>query len=360
MSGKKNLVALGVSTALVAMLAGCASNTAKDNAPAGAANSQNAAAVAATQALPGNPKMAVNVGYAQDLRDYNNVVVVPSLYVKFLVDGKVFVSKQGSALSTVGGGNANSVKASAKYKVSGLDKAMAQGIARQAYDDFVAKLRTAGYTVLTYNDIKDRDYIKSASREKNDSTWGMPVDSPMGSSDTYVIAAPSDEQVFKYSLNGGQFSEFIRFGKPKFTDATIIIPTYTIVAPQVWGETDSGYNRIEASIKTGEGMNLQSASAMWMGKPHTRMGGGNLPGVVTKSFITNITEKAGTMSKEDTTSTAANALSKGLSLLTGAGSITGSSANYTFTIDPAAYKAGALKGIGDFNTEVAKAAASAK
>jgi hypothetical protein len=355
MTPHKHLALL--SAALVtSMVSGCASNT---PASTPASSAQASAATAATQALPSNPKMGVNVGYAKDLRDYNNVVVVPSLYVKFLVDGKVFVSKQGSALSTLGGGSANSVKASAKYKVAGLDKAMAQGIAKQAYDDFVGKLRTAGYTVLTYNDIKDRDFVKGAAREKNDQAWGMPTENAVGSSDTFVIAAPSDEQSFKYSMAGGQFSEFIRFGKPRFTDATVIIPTYTIVAPQVWGGTSGGYSSISASINAADGMNLQYASALWMGKPKTRMGGGNAAGVVTKAQIDNVAEKVGTLSKEDTTPTAANALSKGLSMLAGTGSITGNSANYVLTINPAAYKAGALKAIGDFNTEVAKAAAGA-
>jgi len=91
-----------------------------------------------------------------------------------------------------------------------------------------------------------------------------------------------------------------------------------------------------------------------MGAPKVRMGGGNAPGVVTKEPVINLTEIAGTLSKEDTTSGTANALSKTLSLF-GGGSVTGNSANYTFTIDPAAYTAGALRGITGFNAEVAKA-----
>lgn len=340
---------------ITSLVAGCASQSASDSSSA----SSTASPAAAQVNLPPSTGIAVNVGYSQDLRDYNNTVVVPSAYVKFLVDGKVFVSKQGSALSTLGGGSANSVKASAKYKVNGMDKALAQSIAKQAYDDFVSKLRAAGYTVLTYNDIKDRDFVKGAAREKNDATWGLPTESV--GSDTYIVAAPSDEQSFKYSLNGGQFSEFIRLGKPKFTDATIVIPNYTVVAPQVWGETGGGYNRIEAGIKTGEGMNLQYAGVTWMGKPKTRMGGGNAPGVVIKNPMINVTAKVGDMVKAaDTTPTAANALSKGLSLLTGAGSISASSAEYTFTLDRNAYTSGALKAIGDFNNEVARAAAGAK
>ncbi len=307
------------------------------------------------------PKIEVNAGYADDLADYNRVIVVPTAYVKILVDGKAFISKQGSALQTLGGGNANSVKASAKYKVVGMDKALAQSIAKQAYDDFVKRMRDAGFTVLTYDDIKDRDFVKEAERDVGvDAEWGLPVESPQGSSDKYLIATPNDEMQFKIGFTGA-FAPFIKRGKPKFEDATVVIPQYTLVAPQVWGEADRGYNRISAAINTAPGMNLQYASATWMGKPRVRMGGSKVPGVVTKGYVTNITEKAGEMVKaEDTTPQVANGLSKALSFISGAGSIKASSATYTFTVDPAAYQAGALNGIGTFNAEVASFAATAK
>jgi len=314
-----------------------------------AAGSLNAAAPAVAAPL----SMAVNVGYVEDMASYGKVVVVPTAYVKLLVDGSVFVAKQGSALSALGGGSTNSVKSKANYKVAGIDKAFAQALAKQAYDDFVAKLRGAGYTVLTYDDIKGRDFVASAARNTGNADWGLPTETAVGARDTYVVAAPSDEMAFKIGFTG-VFAEFIKYGKPKFTDAAVVIPTYTINAPQAWGETGSGFNRIEASTTVAPGMNLQAASSPWMGAPKVRMGGGNAPGVVTKEPVINLTEIAGTLSKEDTTSGTANALSKTLSLF-GGGSVTGNSANYTFTIDPAAYTAGALRGITGFNAEVAKA-----
>ena len=87
------------------------------------------------------------------------------------------------------------------------------------------------------------------------------------------------------------------------------------------------------------------------------MGGGSLPGVVTKAAVINIGENTGTLSKVDTTSNAANGLSKALSLLGGGGSISANSADYTFMIDKAAYSTGALNGMRGFNAEVAKALA---
>ena len=299
----------------------------------------------------------VKVGYPQDLADYAKTVVVPTAYVKFLAEGSIFKAKQSSGLLSMGGGSGNSVKAKARYKVAGLDKALAQEIAKRAYDDFVARLRAAGYTVLTYDDIKTRDFVQSADRARADDDWGLPTESAVGSRDTYLVATPTDEMAFKIGFTG-PFSAFISMGKPKFTDATVIIPSYVINAPQSSAESSSGFNRISVDINVAPGMNLQYASAIWMGKPQVRMGGGNAAGVVTAAPVINITEKAGELVKaSDTTPTAANALSKTLSMLGGGGSISSSSGDYVLQVDREAYINGAMRGIGGFNAEVAKAAA---
>lgn len=317
------------------------------------APSAAAGSVAAAAPVAAPLAMSVKSGYVEDMSSYGKVVVVPTAYVKLLVEGSVFAAKQASAFSTLGGGSGNSVKAKAAYTVAGIDKAFAQGLAKQAYDDFVAKLRGAGYTVLTYDDIKGRDYVASASRDTGNASLGLPTEKVIGTRDTYVVAAPSDEMAFKVGFTG-VFAEFVSMGKPRFTDAAIVIPTYTINAPLASTETGSGFNRIEASASVSPAMNLQAASAMWMGAPKVRMGGSMVPGVMTKEPVVNVVESAGTLSKEDTTSKSANALSKTLSLF-GGGSISSSSANYTYTIDRAAYGAGVLRAATGFNAEVAKA-----
>ena len=86
-----NLLAVAV---LASLASGCASNAAntaaQDSKPGG--NGQGSATAAQTAA--GSTSLAVNVGYAQDLRDYSNTVVVPTAYVKFLVDGKVYIGDE--------------------------------------------------------------------------------------------------------------------------------------------------------------------------------------------------------------------------------------------------------------------------
>lgn len=324
------------------LLAGCAST-----------DPGQKAADEATANLP----LKVTVGKSDILLDYSKTIVVPTIYVKFLVSGRTAVSKQGGYQI---GKDSNSVKASATYKVLGLDKAMAQEISKKVYNDLITKLRGAGYKVLTYDDVKDRDYVKKAGRATPDSKWGLPLESSLfGRSDEYITAAPSDEQQFEIPMQG-VFWEFISMGKPKFEDATMLIPTYTITAPQVWGKTDSSYSTISAEINTAPGMNLTSASAPWMGAPKFGMGGGNAIGVHTKAQVVNVIEKAGELVKtEDTTPTTANALSAGLSALFGGGSISASSSAYTFTIDKKSYTEGVLKGTGQFNDVLAKVAASA-
>lgn len=341
-----------LASAALSGLALCSLSSTAQQLPEAATPTASAVEAAAVTATTGLMPVAVNVINPEDLGDYGKTVVVPTVYVKLLTEGSVFVAQQGGLF----GGN-NSVKAKASHKVVGIDKALARAVAKQAHDDFVARLRAAGYTVMTYDDIKDRDYVAAVERDTGDARFGLPMEKSADGRDTFVVAAPSDAQQFKIGFTG-PFSGFVQYGKPKFTDATVIIPQYTIVAPQFWGEKGGGFNTITAAVNTAPGMNLQSASAHWMGKPKVRVGTG-ISGVTAKAALVNTTAKAGQLVQaEDTTPVAANALSKALSLLSGTGSIKQNSADYTFTIDPALYVQGAMVGIGSFNAEFAKVAST--
>ena len=225
------------------------------------------------------------------------------------------------------------------------------------YDDLVAQLRGAGYTVITYADAKDREVLRSAGRNTEAGPMGLPVKSE--GSNQYVLVAPSDEQLFKSGFAGGAFSEFISGGKTRINDATLIIPTFVIQAPQAWTDTGSGYKRVSAEANVAPGMNLWAASAHWMGQPKVRMMRG-IPGVATKAQVINATEQAGELVKvEDTTPQAANALSTVFAMF-GAGNVQRSSAKYELRIDRGAYRDGVLNAVRHFNAEVAKAAAAAQ
>jgi hypothetical protein len=296
----------------------------------------------------------VNVVNPEDLLDYNKTVVVPTAYVTLLIDGRVSAVKQAGFFQR-GSGSAG---ASASYRVEGIDKAYAQQLAKAAYDDFVAQLRQAGYKVVTYDEIRDSDVVRGAARDTTAGPLGLPASSQGGNN--FVTAAPSDEQLFASGFAGGKFSEFISGGKSKFTDATLIIPHYTFVAPQSWAEGSRGYNSVSAEANVAPGMNLLVANAHWMGAPKSRMMSG-IPGVATKEQVINVSEKTGALQKTaDTTPQAANTISSALGALTGSGSIQKSSGEYQLIIDREAYSAGILSGVRGFNAEVAKAAAAAK
>jgi hypothetical protein len=288
----------------------------------------------------------------EDLLDTNKTLLVPTAYVTLVTEGRVAAAKQSGFFQS---GNA-SAKAAASYKVAGLDKAFAQQLAQAVLDDLVTQLRAAGYTVLTYADVKDRDVVKAAQRETSAGPMGLPTKTEGGN--TLVTAAPSDEQHFKSSFAGGEFAEFMGGGKSRFADATLILPQYTFFAPQAWAEGSRGYKSVSAEVNVAAGMTLVSAGAYWMGQPKSRMMRG-APGVATRQFVI-VSEKTGELSKTaDTTPQTANAVSSLLSTLTGAGNIQSSSSEYLLSIDRDAYRAGVLNGARGFNAEVAKAAAAA-
>lgn len=281
-------------------------------------------------------------------------ILVPTVYLKLPVAGKVFVAKQGGFLSGLGGGNANSAKARANYAVSGLDKEFAQKLAAKVQENFVAELKAAGYLVKTYDDLKAGGAFEEAKLEKVDETWGLPTEKDASGNTVFVIATPSDSQNFKGGLAGGMFAPFMRRGKSTLGEGTIVIPTYVIAAPQAWGETGGGYRRISAKVNVAPGMNLTWASVALL----TEKGGWG--DVRLKEQIINVGENVGELTEQDTTDRAGNAVSAALSVLSGSGRISSKSGFYQLNIDRVAYETGLLRGVGAFNAEVGKVVAEAK
>lgn len=292
--------------------------------------------------------LAVEAINPEDLLGYNKTVLVPTAYVTLVSEGKVSATKQSGAFQQ---GNATA-RAAANFRVQGVDKAYAQTLARAALDNLVGQLRGAGYTVLTYADVKDREVFRNAAREP-----GPKAESEGGLST--LTFAPSDEQHFQSGFAGGLFSEFISGGKPRIGDATLIIPQYVFHAPQAWAEGSRGYNSVSATANVVHGMNMAQARVYWMGPPVSRMMRG-IPGVATTKPVINVSEKVGSLSQgADASPAAANALSSALSVF-GGGNIQRTVTNYELSIDREAFAAGVMNGVQNFNAEVAKVAAAAK
>ena len=303
---------------------------------------------------PATPSYKVEASGAKNFGD-SPVIIVPTIFLKLPVAGKVSVAKTGSALSGIGSsGGANTVRASAHYVVSGLDKALAQQLAKKVYDDFVTRLRAAGYTVKTYADIADLDVVKNAQRTAPDAAWGLPIEKDGLGANVLLIATPSDAQLFKSGTVSGVFNQFAKGGKSILGEGTILMPTYLITAPQIWGEKGGGYSTISAGINAAPGMNLTTAIVPLLTQKGA-WGDARL-----KGQVINVSENVGEIAMQDTTSTTGNAISSALSALTGSGKISGKTANYQFTINAAAYEAGVLAGTGGFNAEAAKIIGAAK
>ncbi len=292
--------------------------------------------------------LAVEAINPEDLVSSGKTLLIPTAYVTLVTDGRVSASKQAGAFQQ---GNATA-RAAANFKVQGIDKAYAQRLATAALDNLIGQLRAAGYTVLTYSDVKDRDVFRNAAREagpKADSEGGLNT----------LTVAPSDEQLFQSGFNGGLFSEFISGGKTRIGDATLIIPQYSFHAPQAWAEGSRGYNSVSATTNVVHGMNMASARVTWLGQPVSRMMRG-IPGVATTKPVINVSEKVGNLSQGvDTSPAAANALSSALSVF-GGGNIQRGVTNYEMNIDREAFAAGVMNGVQNFNAEVAKVAAAAR
>ncbi len=273
----------------------------------------------------------------------SDTIIVPTLYLRVVTDGSIFVAK---------GAGSSTASAKGSYSVHGLDRAALLALATQLQDNFVAQLRKDGWKVLTYEDIKADAEVVQMTRNAPENALGFPQEKDRAGQMNFAIVTPTDAQNFKPAMQGTHWT-FRHVAKAR--NATVVIPHLDIVAPQVWGESRKGYKSATAEVKTAPGLNLNSALILALnGK-----GGG---GMVFKSKYPVVgAEPVGTFSDaKDKSPTAANGISKGLSILGGGGSINRSSAAYQFAIDSKAFGDAALRSGDRFLAHVAKVIATEK
>ena len=173
----------------------------------------------------------------------------------FVPGVNLVISCSGSvwAQSKKGGANA---QAHGKFYVQGLDKSLVQELARKVQDDFVAKLRATGATVLTYDDLKSDPLVAGHGRRTADAKWNLPTRSkdPL----TYIIATPTDAQAFEPGLAAS--AAFWLHAMAKEKKLIVLLPEITFTVPQMWGEVDAGYKRDSAGIAVNSTMLLQAAA----------------------------------------------------------------------------------------------------
>ena len=161
------------------------------------------------------------------------------------------VSVQGSVWA-----KSNRAKAHAKYYVEGASKVMLQGLAKKIQDDLVARLRGAGYTVLTYDDVKGEPDVASHSRNTIDKRYDVPTTGGLGAPVTFVLANPSDEQSFTSPIQGAAW--WLR-DIAKAKNLTVIVPELTFTTPQMFGEASSTAYTDSAGISTDPSMIFEGA-----------------------------------------------------------------------------------------------------
>ncbi len=286
---------------------------------------------------PPNTAVMLDVSGAKTFRD-SDTLVVPTSYLRLTVDGAASAVSDKNTFSS----DTSNARVTLKYKINGVDKALAQEIAKAAYEDFVAKLRAAGYKVLTYDDIKDQ--ITGLARYSKDEAYGLPVDAGQ------LVVTPTDEMAIKPGMGGNIVSPYQHFGKSTLKEGTLLIPTFIISSPLARSETSSS----NAKLTLFPSMALTSGYVAFM--TH----GGAWGNAKLKKAVFGLSDNVGTIAKTaDTSPTVANALTKTFAAF-GVGGTNRKSATYTMTVDRAAYRDAAVKGLVMYNVEFAKVAADAK
>lgn len=151
---------------------------------------------------------------------------------------------------------AGRTKAHAKYYVSGLDKALMQDLSKKLQDDLVGKMKSAGYAVLTYEDVKGEPDVASHGLRKVDSRYGLPTGGGLGAPVTFVIANPTDAQAFDSPVQGPAW--WLR-GISKAKDLTVIVPELTFTTPQMFGQAYSTEHVDSAGVSTDPRMIFEGA-----------------------------------------------------------------------------------------------------
>ncbi|MBY0491681.1 MAG: hypothetical protein K2R93_17715 [Gemmatimonadaceae bacterium] len=172
----------------------------------------------------------------------------------------LLVSVSGSVWSKKGGAQAHG-----RFFVDGLDKPLMHAIARKLQDDLVARIRAAGFTALTYDDLKGEPDVAGRGLDADEDKWGFPVRkiTPL----SYIIAAPSEAQQFNNPIQGPAWPWK---GLAKAKDLVVLSPELRFTLPQMWGVTRAGVTANEAGIATDPAMILEAGTIHSIG----RKGGG--------------------------------------------------------------------------------------
>jgi len=152
---------------------------------------------------------------------------------------------------TAGGGLGNA-GVRARVFTQGPNKKQLQALAGQLQSELVGQLRAAGYTVLTFDDV--RDDVSTKERWTLNPRYGMPThDARAFPGIDFVLATPTDEQAISYGLTGptGPWAE-----ATKRTGATLLLPEFYFTMPQMGASFTHNLQGTHANIRFDPAMHL--------------------------------------------------------------------------------------------------------
>jgi len=302
-------------------------------------------AALAAQAAPSTASLIsldgkLNVDGGKHLKGAKKLFV-PLVILRVATKGSLFVVNQGRFFETDG----KTAKAKGKFVVAGLDKAYLQSLAKQVQDDFVARLRAEGYTVITYDDVKGSAEVVGMKRYKADDEYGMPTGGGApGSKNTYLVAFPSDEQAIDPPFQGYPWG----FRKLlKELDATMMVPEFIVDAPLLTGAKKNGVASRGASVNVFPDM-------MMYGYTPITTAGGAWGSVRMKDAFSDLGDDVGEIGEaKDDSPKFANALSAGLAILSPLGTdMQAKSGTWGLKVNREKYTASVLRGAMSFNAGV--------
>ena len=173
-----------------------------------------------------------------------------------------------AARSKVGaGGTLGKAGVRAAAFTDGLTKSGIQQLAGQMQSEIVGQLRAAGYTVLTFDDV--RADVADKARMPVNPRFGMPTkDMRNFPGVDFFVATPSDEQAVDFGMMGPQ-ANYTKAAQR--TGATLLLPQVWLTLPQ-----------LSATASQSEGFTWRSSKAGVSGSPAMHLAGAWVNGLTAK------------------------------------------------------------------------------
>lgn len=221
-----------------------------------------------------------NVRQIKDSRTY----FVPTVTLHLSHHGSVRIRNEARGASA---------SARADYGVEGIDRDLAQRLATQIQEDLVAKLRAAGFNVVTWADAGDHASLARRDRMEMDATMGLPSSKDVSGMLFYMVANPTDQQAIR---TGRGWAPLIYKDVAAERSAVMLWPEIWFDYPQVMASRSTGRRSASASVAVEPGMNMRYFS---IGVVNGRGAGG----AITAVGPIEVSDNVGSVEQVSSTST---------------------------------------------------------